>query len=61
MSFSKIRRMNPSEMYNTIAVYDGRYCLSGVAAFAPQDQDPTVKTALFLGFLLPTFNILLFK
>jgi hypothetical protein len=53
--------MNPSEMYNTIAVYDGRYCLSGVAAFAPQDQDPTVKTALFLGFLLPTFNILLFK
>jgi hypothetical protein len=53
--------MNPSEMYNKIAVYDGSYCLPGVAAFVPQDQVPTVRTALFLDFLSPNFNVLLFK
>lgn len=53
--------MNPSEIYNTKAVYGGRYCLPGRAAFIPQDQDPTVETALFLDFLTPTLNTLLFQ
>ena len=35
--------------------------LPGRAAFVPQDQDPTVETALFFDFLTPTFNILLFQ
>jgi hypothetical protein len=48
-------------MCRTIAVYDGRYCLPDRAAFVPQDQNPTVKTALFLDFITPTFNILHFK
>jgi len=39
-------------MYSTITVYNGRYCLPGVATFVPQDQDPTVKISLILRVLI---------
>jgi hypothetical protein len=48
-------------MYTTIAVYDGRYCLPDRTAFVPQDQDPTVKTVLFLDFVTPKFDTSDFK
>ena len=33
------------------------YCLQCQAALQLQQQDPTMKTAIFLQFLVPTFNI----
>jgi len=42
--------MNSKE---TVVCFILLYCLPGRAVLGPQDQDPTVKTAIFLEFLTP--------
>jgi len=32
------------------------YCLQGQAACGPQNHNPAVKSVMFLGFLVPTYN-----
>jgi hypothetical protein len=36
--------------------WHSKYCLQGQAALGWQDHNPTVKMAIFLEFLVPTFN-----